>query len=363
MRRLLCALALCAACVRPGEERAASDLEIGRAADDQIAIDIADGLGHVRELESREVRIWAQAPILTIDVDVAVDAEGQWTFTVDNALPDAELTGVHDDDPIVAIGVGGPRPTRRIFETWLPAGRSTLRLAPPDEADRSSWRFAALADIQDALPIVDQVYARISAQPGIRFVVSMGDIVQRGWIDEYDLYEEQLGALDIPCYSTIGNHELWNDHRRWAERFGRFNVHFTFRGVTFSLIDSGSATIDPIVDEWLDDWLAEAKDRIHVFATHYPPIDPVGVRQGSFASQREGAQLLARLAAAGVDLTLYGHIHTYLKFDNAGIPAFISGGGGADPMKLDNVGRHFLIVEVAPEEDRVVRVDRVDVDE
>ena len=43
------------------------------------------------------------------------------------------------------------------------------------------------------------------------------------------------------------------------------------------------------------------------------------------------AKLLGMLSAAGVDLTLYGHVHTYLEFTNAGIPAYISGGGGAIP--------------------------------
>jgi Icc-related predicted phosphoesterase len=72
----------------------------------------------------------------------------------------------------------------------------------------------------------------------------------------------------------------------------------------------------------------------------------VGVRNGAFASRSEAAALLARFAQARVDLTLYGHIHSYYSFDNAGIPAFISGGGGALPERFDTVGRHFLVIEV-----------------
>jgi hypothetical protein len=94
---------------------------------------------------------------------------------------------------------------------------------------------------------------------------------------------------------------------------------------------------------------------------HIPPLDPIGVRNGAFASRNEAAKLLARLATAGVDLTLYGHIHSYYHFDNAGIPAFISGGGGAIPEKFDNIGRHFLVVDADPSAQtfqvRVVRVD------
>jgi predicted phosphodiesterase len=81
---------------------------------------------------------------------------------------------------------------------------------------------------------------------------------------------------------------------------------------------------------------------------HIPPIDPIGVRNGSFASRNEANKLLAQLAEGDVDLTLYGHIHSYYAFANAGIPAYISGGGGSIPERFDGVGRHYLTVDVDP---------------
>ena len=94
---------------------------------------------------------------------------------------------------------------------------------------------------------------------------------------------------------------------------------------------------------------------------HIPPLDPVGVRNGAFASRNEAAKLLGRLAAADVDLTVYGRIHSYYHFENAGIPAHVSGGGGAIPEKFDDIGRHFLVVEADPiAETLAVRVVRVD---
>jgi 3',5'-cyclic-AMP phosphodiesterase len=94
---------------------------------------------------------------------------------------------------------------------------------------------------------------------------------------------------------------------------------------------------------------------------HIPPLDPTGVRNGAFASRSEAATLLGRLAESGVDLTLYGHIHSYYEFDNAGIPAFISGGGGAIPERFDDIGRHFMVIEAGADrgivDTSVVRVD------
>jgi 3',5'-cyclic AMP phosphodiesterase CpdA len=176
----------------------------------------------------------------------------------------------------------------------------------------------------------------------------MGDLTQRGELDEYELYERQLERLDLPFYTTIGNHELWSDPHRFLDRFGRASFQFQFKGVAFTFADSGDAGLDPLVEEWLDGWLDGARAQPHVFLTHIPPVDPLGLRYGSFRSTRDGRRLLSRLAAGGVDLTLYGHIHTYIKYDNAGIPAYVSGGGGADPMLLDGINRHFLVVELAP---------------
>jgi hypothetical protein len=71
---------------------------------------------------------------------------------------------------------------------------------------------------------------------------------------------------------------------------------------------------------------------------------------------------VSRLVGAGVDLALYGHVHTYIPFENAGIPSYISGGGGAEPMKGDGIDRHFLMVELDPENQTIgtVEVHRVD---
>ena len=85
------------------------------------------------------------------------------------------------------------------------------------------------------------------------------------------------------------------------------------------------------------------------------------MRNGSWASRSEAAKLLGRLAEGRVDLTLYGHVHSYYSFDNAGIPAFISGGGGAIPERFDRIGRHVMQFTATPgvgiTSREVVRVD------
>ena len=128
----------------------------------------------------------------------------------------------------------------------------------------------------------------------------------------------------------------------------------------FTLLDSASATLDPIVYEWLSSWLEAGQTEPHVVAMHVPHLDPVGVRNGAFANRAEAAKLLERLARGQVDMTIYGHIHSYYRFENAGIEAHISGGGGAIPESFDGIDRHFLVVAVDDRgrlSTRIVRVD------
>jgi 3',5'-cyclic AMP phosphodiesterase CpdA len=217
-----------------------------------------------------------------------------------------------------------------------------------------------MADIQTAMPDVDDVFVMISQTPDARFVVSMGDITQRGGIEEYDMFDRQLQYLTIPYYTTLGNHELWAPADRYFSRYGRASFHFEFKGTAFTFVDSGDAGLDPTVEGWLDEWLDEARDKVHVFLTHFPPVDPVGTRYAGFRSAEDGRRLLARLIKGNVDLTLYGHIHTLVEFENGGIPAYISGGGGAEPVKWDGINRHFLVIDFAPSGVANVSVTRVD---
>ena len=336
--------ALAAACTRPSEQRALDDLGVGAASLTDADVQIAGGLAAVRALADHRLELWAQAPVLDLQISLLDTAAGDWTITIRNATTDAVLS----DGATAYTREPGQRPTVAIFHVPLGAGTHALRLAPPDAGVLAPFRVAAMADIQTALPAVHEVFAEINAVPDLRFVVAMGDLTERGHLDEYELYERQLETLQIPFYTTIGNHELWNDHMRFLDRFGRANFQFDFKGVAFTFVDSGDASLDPLVEEWLGDWLDAARDRPHVFLTHMPPVDPVGLRYGSFRSTRDGRRLLSRLVEGNVDLTLYGHIHTYVEYENAGIPAYISGGGGADPMKLDGIERHFLVIELAP---------------
>jgi len=333
-----------AACTRPGEQRALAELEVGSASLPGITVQATGGLAAIRALGDGKIDVWSQTPDLELAVALDATSAGSWTIVARNTLVDAVLTEngvVHSREP------GGP-PTVATFTLALAAGTTTLRIAPPDADRVEAYQFAAMADIQTALPVVDDMFRVISGLPDLRFVVGMGDLTDRGELAEYELFDRQLQTLAIPFYTTLGNHELWGPAERFFDHYGRASFHFSFKGAAFTFVDSGDTGLDPIVEGWLDGWLDAAKDQVHVFLTHVPPLDPFGGRYGSFRSAEDARRLLARLVMGKVDLTLYGHIHTYIKLDNAGIPAYISGGGGALPMTWDGIDRHFLVVTIDP---------------
>jgi Icc protein len=365
-RALLAALLLsvptwATSCIRPTEERAERDLEIGRVSLEGFDLEVSGGLAAVRSAKPGEIALWSSAPAYRLHVRTGSDAPELWTLSVENCMPDALLqvgsgTGVTVTEVVPVIA------TKKRWLLTLPPGTDAmLDLAPPDAGDLSPWRFAVMSDVQEAIDRVQDIYQKMDAVPNLRFLLGAGDLTQQGGNDELARFQNELRGLDVPYYTTLGNHELGSADTPYQDWFGRASFHFEYRGVAFSMLDSGGASIDPMVYDWLDGWLDGAKDRVHVVATHIPPVDPIGVRNGSFASRNEAAKLLTRLAKGKVDLTLYGHIHSYYDFDNAGIPAYISGGGGAIPEKFDGIGRHFLVVDVDPEHGvksvSVVRVD------
>ena len=349
-------LVLLMCCLLPADERVELDRQVGALESSGWTVTVHEGQAAVRSLDAARVELWAQAPDLTVRVS---HANGPAPLRVDvlNCAAGSVLTT--ETGTLMPMAVDGRRASCR-YE--LPAtADATLRIAPKDADAPEPFTFAVLSDVQRGIGKVQTIFERMNSDPDLRFVVSTGDLTNLGERQELVRVQKELEGLDIPLYSTVGNHEMGAAPQHWHELFGRFNVHFRFKGAVFSLIDSGNATVDPQVYEWLESWLEEAKADVHVVLTHLPPLDPVGLRGGGFRHRKEGAKLMQRLAAGRTDVLFLGHIHSYYSFSIAGVPAYISGGGGAIEERLDGLQRHYLRVRVKPgvriESVGLVRVD------
>ncbi len=347
-----------ASCLDVGEDRARADLEVGRGAAGDVKVRVVDGLATIRSASDSELRLWNSAP--TVAIELTGETSRTLELTLDNAMPAGQLSG-EPASAVTVTALAAERPTQKRYSVELTgAGPATLRFATVSALDRTAFRFAVLSDVQEAIDDVRDIYTKVNDE-GVEFLLGAGDLTQQGTVEQLERYQAELRSLNVPYYTTLGNHELGQNPTLWHDYFGRGNFSFEYHAVRFTMLDSASATIDPMVYGWLEGWLESSQDGTHVVAMHIPPTDPIGVRNGSFGSRAEAAKLLRRLAAGGVDLTLYGHIHSYYEFDNGGVPAYISGGGGAIPERFDGVGRHFLTVDVHPDNGvssvRLVAVD------
>jgi len=327
-----------------------------------VRFQVHEGLAAVRHAGDGYLVLWAGAPRLGISATVAAGATTSWTIEIHNLMADAELSATASTgEPLPVAPVATAVATRKQFSLELPAPASVaLQLASPDAFDREPFRFAVLSDVQNGVDEVQDLFSRINAEPAVQFLLSAGDLTQNSTAEEMTRFQAELAALRVPQYTTLGNHDAVED-TPWHDYFGRASFSFEHHDTRFTCVDSASATVAPMVYAWLQAWLAEGRSRVHVFTTHIPILDPAGLRNGAFGSRAEAAKLLGLLARGGVDLILYGHIHSYYAFGSFGIPAFISGGGGAFEEKADGIGRHFMVIDVDPERGitatKVVEVD------
>lgn len=373
-----------AGCIDVADGRARRDEQVGRAVGDGLSVAVEQGLAAVTSLGAGAVTLWAQAPAFGLSIDRTAPPSGggagapddATVVTIENVLGDATLTSLDGG----AVELLAPAPEAAVVPTvkrWrvspannVPPGgmavapvlrQSRLLLASPDWSDRTPFRFAMYADIQEKIGKVQDIYAKMAEDPRLRFALLSGDLTTRGTSAQLARFQNELKTLAFPVYATLGNHELGTRDDLFHDFFGRGSFSFTFRGARFTLLDSASATLAPLTYRWLDGWLSAGRDAFHLVAMHIPPLDPVGQRGGGFASRLEASMLVGRLAGGQVDVTVYGHVHSYYAFSNAGIPAYISGGGGAVPERLDGIGRHYLSIDVDPASQwfqvAVVRVD------
>lgn len=343
-------------CILPAAERVELDSKVGRAEASGAKVQVHEGQAAVRFFDGERLELWAQAPSLEIKLSLPDGPARTVAIDVYNCSKGARLR--HAEEELVALPLAGHNAGCSFMVNLT--GESELTLVPPGD-EQGPFVFAVLSDVQNALGSVHDIFERMNEDPALRFVVSTGDLVDTGVRPELTRFQAELAQLNAPFFSTVGNHEMGAPAAVWHQLFGPFNVHFAFRGVSFSLLDSGNGTIDPQVYDRLDGWLSRARRAPHVVLTHVPPLDPVGLRGGGFRSRKEAAKLLQKLGEGRVDALFLGHIHSYYAFSLAGLPAYISGGGGAIPETLDGIARHYLRVRVDPqrgiEEVAVVRID------
>ncbi|MDH5718227.1 MAG: metallophosphoesterase [Spirochaetia bacterium] len=350
-------------CSSENENRYELDLLVGNAEIPEASVSVSNGLAVVQAFENGKLKLYSSAPDYQFELVLKQGSAFLWNIEISNVIKNSILTAFNDKNKSLAVNYEDeilPDKVKYSVET-ADLNKISFSLSAPNSKEMTTFKIALVSDIQDAVDKIQDIFLLMNNNESLDFVISAGDLTSQGSVEELEFFQGELNKLNIPFYSTLGNHETFNDFTAYTNIFGRGSFQFLYKGVYFTFADSSRAGIEPVVYDWLAGWLEDSKDSTNIFITHYPPFDPSGIRNGSFASRIEASKLLNMLSEYNVDLTLYGHIHSYYEFTNAGIPAYISGGGGAIPQKFDGINRHFLILELdasyGVKNVEVVRVD------
>lgn len=299
----------------------------------------------------------AACPGFEVSVERAADGPRQTRLQVRNLAPGTRLLG---PPGVVANELGDALEGQHLARQWavtFPDGidRVELSARPPFAGDLT---FLAFGDIQRGISRFGDVVAVLNAQPDAAFVVVMGDLTNVSTDAEFDAIERAFEGIRLPMLLTPGNHDAYRGFA-FQQRFGRANYSCVLGDTRFTSVDSSNAGLSETGWRLYDEALEAGRAQPHIVFSHIPATERFGPRSGQWNSRTEARRFVASTSAAGVDLLLFGHLHTLDVYELGGVPTFISGGAGALEERLDGIDRHVLEVTVTGGVP-VVKVVRVD---
>jgi len=177
-------------------------------------------------------------------------------------------------------------------------------------------------------------------------VAVTGDLTMRARPNEFAAAARWLRTLDVPLTVQPGNHDLpWNPVVRLLRPYRRFR---SLEALLERPVDLAGLHIVPLkttarvqlrrnwswgvvgrksLDAALEMLRSRPRDGVAVVAAHHPLIDRDDIR--SRGRTLRGSDALARLAAAGADAVLSGHVHDPFDavIDAGGRPIRVIGAG------------------------------------
>lgn len=224
-------------------------------------------------------------------------------------------------------------------------------------AKTTTIRFAVVGDNHGVNPVYQQIISELADKP-MDFLLNVADTSEDGTAAEFSAVRQLESSLRYPVYHTVGNHDIDSNGSR-----GTFTRTFDqpawgvrrLPGIRLIILDNADRKVGFSTDqlEALEEELEQTYDGVTILAYHRPfdlPLTALVGDDETTTSRRSNNRLLAILRAHPVDYIFTGHIHTYLPYSVAGIPAVVSGGGG-DPAQTAIGGEknnyfHYLEVTV-----------------
>ena len=203
----------------------------------------------------------------------------------------------------------------RLLALGLGAGSLAASAAEP-----RPFRFIVINDIhcrdEQCHPWLRKLAASMR-QHHPSFCLINGDLCENGLPDQLDAVKDILGAIGVPLYATLGNHDFATDtdHSPFDKLFpGSLNYHFQHAGWQFVAVDSTQGRqvvlthIHPATLAWLDTTLPTLdRARPTVLFTHFPLGDAILCRPIN------ADEILNRFGDFNLRATFSGHWHGFAE--------------------------------------------------
>lgn len=225
--------------------------------------------------------------------------------------------------------------------------------------------FAVLGDNRDNFPVLVQLFRKMSREPGIKFAIHLGDMVQQGDLARYrSFFQAVRQDLPMPLLGVIGNHELAADPegQLYTGIFGPRNFSFHLGSHYFIIFDDAAKSgPDAAQYRWLQAELEKARSyQTRLVFFHVPLFDPRGGEHHHCLPPESAARLQALFKKYRVTCLFTAHIHSYFEGTWDGVPYALTAGAGAKLHGTDPQHFFYHYLRVTLKGDQVqIRVRRL----
>jgi hypothetical protein len=205
--------------------------------------------------------------------------------------------------------------------------------------------FAVLGDSRSNPEVFGRVLKDIAGDPSLTFAIAVGDMVERGTLEQFDEFFKQIRPYNrIPFLTAVGNHDLGKDHdlTLYREIFGLDYYAFRLQDNYFIVVnDTEPDGVGKTQWRWLEKELKQSQSyKTRLVFLHTPLFDPRGGDKHHCLPEAAGRRLAALFHQYHVTHVFAGHIHGYFTGNWDGVPYTITAGAGAPLYGTDP--EHFF---------------------
>lgn len=203
---------------------------------------------------------------------------------------------------------------------------------------------------------------QVEPRPDILLVT--GDIADKGMVDSYRWFRQEMRSLPIPMVLCLGNHDLRDPFLQvfpetpGSDGFVQYVIEDQpLRMVVLDTLEEGrhGGGFCERRAAWLEARLAEAPHRPTLIVMHHPPID-TGIEWMTIGPAEPWVQRLTDVVSRHGQVvgTVCGHVHRTIVTEWAGAPLMVCPSSAPQvvldlkPMNLDRPDKRAMILEAPP---------------